>query len=71
MKNNILYAGINGSVSRILFFIFQFLTHIFLANYLGNKGYGVYQLSISIILIFSIFGHFGLPKVALKFIPDS
>ena len=70
MRNNLLSLSMQGVMGRILFFICQLGTHILLANFLGSSKYGVYQLSISILLICSIFGLFAIPKLALKFIPS-
>ena len=71
MKNNIISGGISGSIARVGFLFLQFFSHFLLAKNLGAEGYGIYQFSISLILILSVFGHFAIPKVALKYISSN
>ena len=55
-------------VFRILGAVAQFGFSVLVARWFGAKGFGVYALALSIVLIASAFGRWGLDVAALKFI---
>ena len=67
-RKNIFGAGI-GMAGRALYFSSQYASHILTARLLGAGGYGLYQLGISVVVLSSIVSSFGIPRVALKYIP--
>lgn len=60
---SVIFFGI--LIGNIVAILYQFL----LGRFLGPEDYGLYNLGISIVVIFAVFPHFGLGSALTQFIP--
>lgn len=66
MKKELLTKGVTTLLLKTLGAILLFTMNILLARALGVEQYGIYSLTIALIMIFSIPAHGGTPNLAIR-----
>lgn len=66
----IFYDILNEKVGVFTLKIFSFFLTLFLARYLGPKGYGIYTISLSIAFLLSGILDLGIPVAILRYFPN-